>query len=211
MTRISAVCPKCGITKKSGKLSCCGRGGSWFGNCGSADNIKLDHTWNEGLHACKARARSKTVLGQQRNGAQKESDGTPGGTSNERFHVFATAATPVAFATAPMTGVLPTIAPVRTSANTSVACDVSPMNSTSITEAAITMISTSGNMPKPTARFWISNMPTTTPAHTPMSPYSGITLSSAPLHTPVIFQGCKHVLDTSVHIALSFCAAFFQC
>ena len=29
-TIISSVCPKCGIIAKSGKISCCGRGGSWF-------------------------------------------------------------------------------------------------------------------------------------------------------------------------------------
>ena len=54
-TRTSPVCLKCGIVKKSGKLSCCGHGGSWFGNCGSDGNSKLGHTWHEGIRVCKDR------------------------------------------------------------------------------------------------------------------------------------------------------------
>merc|ERR1712037_381513 len=52
MVAMSSVCPKCGIIAKSGKTSCCGHSGSWFGNCGSVDNVKLDHTWYEGIQAC---------------------------------------------------------------------------------------------------------------------------------------------------------------
>ena len=59
-------CPKCGIIEKSGKISCCGRGGSWFRNCGSAGNTKLHHTWYEGIQACKTRPQqSKTVIARQ--------------------------------------------------------------------------------------------------------------------------------------------------
>ena len=46
-------CSKCGITKKSGKRSCCARGGSWFNNCGDAGDMQFDHTWAEGIQACK--------------------------------------------------------------------------------------------------------------------------------------------------------------
>ena len=52
-TSISSVCPACGVMKKSGKASCCGLGGSWFGNCGSAGNANLGHTWHEGIRACE--------------------------------------------------------------------------------------------------------------------------------------------------------------
>ena len=45
-------CLKCGIIKKSGKRSCCARGGAWFKNCGDADDTKFDHTWAEGIEAC---------------------------------------------------------------------------------------------------------------------------------------------------------------
>merc|ERR1712224_652194 len=69
---ISSACPKCGTTEKSGKASCCGRGGSWYRNCGSAGNAKLDHTWHEGIKVCKARAQSKRAIGQQLNSAQRK-------------------------------------------------------------------------------------------------------------------------------------------
>merc|ERR1712032_1119383 len=70
---ISSACFKCGIITKSGKISCCGRGGSWFRNCGSAGNAKLEHTWYEGIQACKTLAQPKAAIrrqskaGQQRN------------------------------------------------------------------------------------------------------------------------------------------------
>ena len=65
-TTISSVCPRCGTIGKSGKSSCCGRGGSWFRNCGSVGNTKLRHTWYEGIQACIARTRSKTVIARQK-------------------------------------------------------------------------------------------------------------------------------------------------
>ena len=73
---ISLFCPKCGIIKKSGKRSCCGRGGSWFGNCGAAGKVKLSHKWSDGLEACITRSRSKKVVsnGQQPHAAPKESN-----------------------------------------------------------------------------------------------------------------------------------------
>ena len=55
VTSIS-VCPKCGTIKKSGKTSCCGRGGSWFGNCGNIGERTIGHTWFEGSHVCQSRA-----------------------------------------------------------------------------------------------------------------------------------------------------------
>ena len=71
---ISLVCPQCGIIAKSGKLSCCGRGGSWFGNCGVAGEAKLGHEWSEGFQACKAQSQSETVVGQQLHDTQHESN-----------------------------------------------------------------------------------------------------------------------------------------
>ena len=62
---IVSICPRCGTISKSGKMSCCGRGGSWFNICGGAGNRKLHHTWSEGIQACTARTQSKTVIGQR--------------------------------------------------------------------------------------------------------------------------------------------------
>ena len=57
----SSVCTKCGTAKKSGKRSCCARGGAWFENCGDAGNTKFDHTWAEGIRVCKDLATSASV------------------------------------------------------------------------------------------------------------------------------------------------------
>ena len=46
-------CAKCGTIKKSGKRSCCARGGTWFKNCGDGGDTKFGHTWAEGIRACK--------------------------------------------------------------------------------------------------------------------------------------------------------------
>ena len=52
---VTSVCPKCVTSIKSGKLSCCARGGAWFKNCGDVGDTKFDHTWSEGIQACKGR------------------------------------------------------------------------------------------------------------------------------------------------------------
>ena len=46
-------CSKCGNIKKSGKLSCCARGGAWYKNCGDEGDAKFGHTWAQGIHACE--------------------------------------------------------------------------------------------------------------------------------------------------------------
>ena len=38
---------------KSGKRSCCGRGGAWFKKCGDGGDAKFDHTWAEGVWGCQ--------------------------------------------------------------------------------------------------------------------------------------------------------------
>merc|ERR1711934_1145418 len=54
VTAIGPICFKCGTIKKSGKLSCCARGGSWFKNCGDNGDSNFEHTWVEGVQACKS-------------------------------------------------------------------------------------------------------------------------------------------------------------
>ena len=68
-----SVCLECGTIKKSGKLSCCGRGGSWFGNCGSAGNSKLGHTWHEGIWACKT-TQFQAAVAQQLHASHKRTN-----------------------------------------------------------------------------------------------------------------------------------------
>ena len=65
------ACSKCGIIKKSGKSSCCSRGGSWFGKCGSAGDSNHEHTWSEGILACKEWARSNVASVEESKAAQE--------------------------------------------------------------------------------------------------------------------------------------------
>ena len=57
-----SVCPRCGTITKSGQRSCCARGGAWFNECGDAGDF--DHTWFEGIQACKYATRSFSVEAQ---------------------------------------------------------------------------------------------------------------------------------------------------
>ena len=52
---VNTLCPKCG-TAKSGQ-SCCGRGGSWFKKCGDSGDDNFEHTWFEGITACKTKSK----------------------------------------------------------------------------------------------------------------------------------------------------------
>ena len=44
--------------KKSGKFSCCARGGAWFNKCGDTNDKHFGHTWAQGIQACNGFARS---------------------------------------------------------------------------------------------------------------------------------------------------------
>ena len=120
-TTTGSVCPKCGITKKSGKISCCGHGGSWFGNCESTGGMKLGHKWHEGLQSCRVRAQSKTVTDQQLKGAQQGTDGSSNGAGNVKSRSMAQASEPLALTSVRMAGARSIIALARTPANTSTA------------------------------------------------------------------------------------------
>ena len=58
----SEGCPKCSSHKQSGKLSCCAGGGAWFKKCGDFGNSNFDHTWVEGIQACKGRSPKVLIL-----------------------------------------------------------------------------------------------------------------------------------------------------
>ena len=83
------------IAKKSGKISCHGRSGSWFDTCRGAGDTRVDHTWHEGLQTCKARAQSSIVIGQQLNGAHQASNDSSGGGGDVSSKVFSTAVQPL--------------------------------------------------------------------------------------------------------------------
>ena len=116
---IDLVCPQCGITKKSGKISCCGRGGSWFGNCGAAGTAKLRYKWSDGIQACKAQSQSKVVIGQELHGAQDEGGRSSDDTdeSQSRASIAAPNATIISAHTN-MSMPAPTVPPVNASITT---------------------------------------------------------------------------------------------
>ena len=57
-SRASTGCAKCGTVKRSGKFSCCSRGGAWFKNCGNIGDARFNHTWTEGIQVCRDFKRS---------------------------------------------------------------------------------------------------------------------------------------------------------
>ena len=93
-TTTVSVCLRCGTIGKSGEMSCCGRGGSWFKNCGGGGNTKLRHTWHEGIQACKARSHSKTIIDHEHRGVQqKDTDSSQRADMASYRAVFAVAKT----------------------------------------------------------------------------------------------------------------------
>ena len=72
-----SACPKCGTIKRTGKLSCCTRGGAWFNNCGDPGDPKFDHTWLEGMQACTGfmslfSSKTQVLLRHKRSNGTKE-------------------------------------------------------------------------------------------------------------------------------------------
>ena len=47
------ACPKCDMFTKSGRASCCAPGDAWYDKCGGAGNDHVEHTWMEGVKACR--------------------------------------------------------------------------------------------------------------------------------------------------------------
>ena len=95
-----SVCPRCGTIAKSGKMSCCGRGGSWFKSCGGTSNSNPGHTRYEGIQACKARPQSKPVNFHQLQVAQQQgiySSHGAGGMTNYNSVIEATSNKTFAF------------------------------------------------------------------------------------------------------------------
>ena len=58
------TCPKCGVYRNSGRLSCCATGGTWFNKCGTDSDSNFDYTFLEGIQACEVteKAQSQSAL-----------------------------------------------------------------------------------------------------------------------------------------------------
>ena len=126
-------------------MSCCGRGGSWFGTCGRDGNSNLEHTWSAGIWACKPRDQSKTVIGYHLSGMEFFNS-----TSGTNSKSVITAAKTVTFA--PDNVSTPTLATpaIITPANTSVSASIktsmrpdstsTPCDSSKVNPAAIAVV-----------------------------------------------------------------------
>ena len=152
-TTISLACSKCGTVGKSGKSSCCGRGGSWFKSCGVTGNARLQHTWYEGIQSCKARTESRIAVGQQANAAQQKGIGSSHGDGNANSKGVIAAAKPSTFSSAnmstPMADTTSIVMIVRRSAIKSLAYANPTTNAKVTAGGTITIISMPDDMPTP--------------------------------------------------------------
>ena len=55
------TCPKCDTFEKSGRISCCAPGGAWYKKCGGVSNINADHSWYEGVKACRRKSKANAM------------------------------------------------------------------------------------------------------------------------------------------------------
>ena len=181
-------------------MSCCGRGGSWFGTCGSAGNSNTKHTWYEGMQACKPREQSKTVNRFWPNGTQQNSMESYNGTgmvnSNE---VNTTAAKTFAFSSAqtstPMLDTAVIIAPVNASGRVLTKTSVNPAESTSTPHDTDGVTTTSTKTP-----------PQQLTANTSMVSTFISMLIAVPPHKPdsttITAKECSKSLNIVLHISL---------
>ena len=112
------VCPRCGTIGKSGKMSCCGRGGAWFKNCGGDGNTQLHHTWYEGIQACKARSQSNTVISQQVNVGQHKGMGSSEGAGMTNYKAVIAASKTLLFTSVDASAPILDTTPITVSART---------------------------------------------------------------------------------------------
>lgn len=228
MATVVSVCQKCGIVKKSGVTSCCARGGSWFNNCGTDSDAKLDHTWYDGIMACKkARVTSKKAISQQLNTAQQQSMDSPGGARTIISNTFTSASANVYTVvsdtrpnvTSIVTPVSLTTAPAQASVSTSTTYGDDAKNFKSISVAATATTSMSDNVSTPIPNIVTTNeliaapgnASIASPARSPMTNFSThMAMMITPVHTSslstsITVQGRERLLlIITVRIILVF-------
>ena len=174
------VCPRCGTIDKSGIISCCGRRGSWFKNCGSADSTKLHHTWHEGILACKARSQPKTVIGQQPKVAREKNIYPSQGADIAHYKAVIIEAT-------------------KTFAFTSAIISPPTSDTTSIATSTYTPDNVSMTTGNPSTL--VHTLMTVTRTHTSMT---------SSTHTSVSTRGHVNPWDIAVHINVLLIFAFYE-
>ena len=84
----SNECVKCGSALKSGTLNCCARGGAWFKNCGDVGETQFEHTWVEGIQACKEVETSLSVQSPLRFNVDERNTNQLRNTSQHQENIF---------------------------------------------------------------------------------------------------------------------------
>ena len=166
-----SACLRCGTIAKSGKSSCCGRGGSWFKNCGGTGKKKLRHTWYEGIQACKVRTQSKAVVGQKSNSVQQKHTDSSQGTAMANYKEVIASTKMFAFTSVN--------ASTSVSDTTSIVTSTYTSDNVSLTALAHTFM---------TNTLTIRNTFTTSSTHTSVS-------------TSITTQGCANLLQITVFIS----------
>ena len=197
----SVICPKCGITKKSGKITCCGHGGSWFKKCGMPGDTKVDHTWHDGLQSC---AQFKTF---QVKGAMEESNDFSYGMASANSESIITISKPLGLTSTAMSVASP-ITGVKKPFNTRGLFATSITNSGVINAAVDTKILTSANTSQPMSNMRTIDVAITTSARVLMNHNSSNTTMTSPWHTLVTSQGCKQLLELTTFISIYIYVAF---
>ena len=205
-TTISSVCFKCATIGKSGKRTCCGRGGSWFRNCGSAGNAKLHHTWYEGIRACKILAQSKTAISHQLNADQEKGIASSDDAVTHTKGVLTTNNSLVP-TSANKSTVRPDTHHIMASATASTAYDIDTANSKTIDVTSTTkMISTPPYMSSSMSSMTRDNTPITVPALRLVTNPSTNTLRAAVARTSasksIVTPGYNCCYSVTIHMIL---------
>ena len=181
---VSSVCLKCGIIAKSGKISCCGGGGSWFRNCGSTGNTNLDHTWHEGIQACKGhQSQSKIAIGQQLNAGQHNVFDSSNSDGKAEFKVVIT------YTNTSVTHSI--VTPIRTPHSASTSYNDVTTNSKAIPPVLVvtSVMTTSSRAPMDhTSTSMLINTSTGTPTSTSIAPQGRETLLIITVHVVILLM-----------------------
>ena len=199
-TPIGLVCPECGTIKKSGKLSCCGRGGSWYGNCGSAGNMNLGHTWQEGIRVCKDRHVQAVVLHTLQSKQNASSDDANVALASITVDAFAFIPA-TTLTSLPLTTPMAVIAnkPITTSAQTSVSYDTGRPMPQAVTETIHTPVSMSTS----TTTIPPANLTMIKWVRSALTDISMTTSSQTSASTSVTAQECEKLLHVVTHISMT--------
>ena len=187
-------------------MSCCGYGGSWFGNCGADGKSKLPYKWSEGVMACKTRPHPKRIIEHPPHDARHQNNDSHNHLDETISNAVITAPYMFKSTSTPMKG--------ETSAvNVSSSMPINmPTNSST---HAFMNVSLSVNAPVGNIN---SKAITTIPLHytyndmsrsTPTDP-SVITSTAQSLHKFVPAQACAPARNVPFHISMFVIAVFIR-